>query len=115
MDFKDQWNLEMALAVTASASVDAELWSEAIRWLLLYGPPQLRELLGEAGNSAFAQCFPGVLPRGYNEAGQPYYDLRELAAAQGVPVEELAEHLARLQETAGLELLVAGDLVYKVN
>jgi len=114
-EFKDQWSQEMALEVLASENVDAGLWSEAVRWLLLYGPAELRDLLGEAANTAVAQCFPGVRPRGYDQAGQPYYDLKELAAAQGVPVEEVAESLARLQETVGLELLVAGGRVYRVN
>jgi len=105
----------MALEVLASESVEAGLWSEAVRWLLLYGPPPLRDLLDEAANKAFAQGFPGVLPQGYDQSGQPYYDLHQLAAAQGVPVAEVAEHLTRLQETVGLELLVDGDRVYKVN
>jgi hypothetical protein len=114
-EFKDQWSLEMALEVLASQSVEAGPWAEAATWLLLYGPPELRELLDEAANNAFAHCFPGVRPQGYDQTGKPYYDLHQLAVAQGISSEEMAEHLDRMQETLGMRLLVAGDRVYKAN
>jgi len=114
-NFKEQWNLEMALEVLGSETVAGDEWSAAVRWLLLYGPPQLKEILAEASAAAFAQCFPGVKVRGHSEAGQPYYGLEELAVAIGLSIEEVTTSLAELQASFGIELLVAGDRVYKVN
>jgi len=114
-DFMEQWNLEMALAVLASETVDGVLWAEAVKWLLLYGPPEVRTLLAAASALSFAQAFPGVRVRGHGDSGQPYYALADLAAALGVPVEEAGERLAAMQSALEVELLVADDRVYKVN
>ena len=114
-DYEAQWNLEMALAVLGSENVDGELWAEAVKWLLLYGPPELRALLTEASAGTFAQAFPGVQVLGHGDTGQPYYALSDLAEALGVPLEAAAERLLELQATLGVELLVEDDRVYKVN
>jgi len=114
-DFKDQWNLEMAMEVLQSQTVDGKVWSEAVKWLLLYGPPQVKDILQQASAVAFEQCFSDVQAKGFNEEGQPYYDLQELAMALGMEVEEAAGRLAELQFAEGVELLVEGDRVYKVQ
>lgn len=114
-DFKDQWNIEMALAVLASETVDGGHWAEAVKWLLLYGPPEVRTLLTSASAISFAQAFPGVRVKGHGDFGQPYYALNDLAEALGVPIEEAAERLVELQSTLNVEFLVADDRVYKVN
>lgn len=114
-DFKEQWNLEMALAVLGSETVDGGVWVEAVKWLLLYGPPELHEMLAAASVASFAHCFPGVRVSGHSEAGQPYYAIADLAEALGVPVEEAAERLGELQAEIGVDLLIEDDRVYRVN
>lgn len=114
-DFKAQWNLAMALEVLGGETVDGKVWSEAARWLLFYGPPQLRELLSAASADAFARCFPGVMVKGHSDSGQPYYDLDELASAMELPLAEMVVRLTELQEDFGADLLVEGDRVYKLN
>ena len=114
-DFKEQWDLEMALAVLSSETVDGGLWAEAVKWLLLYGPPELREVLVTASSDSFARCFPGVRVSGHSDSGQPYYALADLAEALGIPAAEAAKRLIELQSTLGVEFLVEDDRVYKVN
>ncbi|MBU0673702.1 MAG: hypothetical protein KJ950_03565 [Proteobacteria bacterium] len=115
VDFKDQWNLEMALDVLESEAVDAKVWAEAVKWLLLYGPPHIKEILEEASGAALGQCFPDVAVKGYSESGQPYYDINDIALALGVPVEEALQTIAGFQFEEGVELLVEGDRVYKIQ
>lgn len=114
-DWKEQWNQEMALAVLGSETVDGGLWAEAVKWLLLYGPPELRTLLAAASAASFAQSFPGVQVKGHGDSGQPYYALADLAEALGIPAEATAERLLELQSALGVEFLVDDDRVYKVN
>lgn len=114
-EFKDQWDLEMAMEVLASGNVDGDTWSEAVKWLLLYGPPQVREMIQQASSFAFSEYFPELEAKGYDNDGNPYYDLQEMAKALGVPPEEVAGRLAELQFEEGVEVFVEGDLVHKVH
>jgi hypothetical protein len=41
---KEQWNLEMALTVLTSETVGSETGAEAAKWIMLYGPPELRDV-----------------------------------------------------------------------
>lgn len=114
-DCKDLWDLEMALAVLGSETVDGVLWSEAVKWLMLYGPPELRTLLAAASAASLAQSFPGVRVKGHGDSGQTYYALDDLAEALGLPAEAAVERLLELQLAFGVELLVDGYQVHKVN
>ena len=114
-EFKEQWDLEMALQVLQNKTVDGQVWSEAVKWLLLYGPPQIKEILQQASSTAFNDSFPGVVAKGYNEEGHPYYDINDLAEAMGVSAEEVAGGLAEIQFDEGVEVFVEGDRVYKVQ
>ncbi|MEW6429094.1 MAG: hypothetical protein AB1568_13785 [Thermodesulfobacteriota bacterium] len=91
MDFRDKWNTEMAVAILASESVAADTWVEAVRWLLLYGPAEVRHVLVQASIAATSRQFPDLVPTSYSPGGEPVYALESLAAALGLPVEELAE------------------------
>ncbi|MDF1578882.1 MAG: hypothetical protein RQ753_03945 [Desulfurivibrionaceae bacterium] len=115
MEFKEQWNLGMAMEVLASPNVDGEVWSEAVKWLLLYGPPRIKEILEQASSHAFNEYLPQLQPRGYGDDGQAYYDLGEIAAALGVEEDEVAARLAELQFEEGVEVFVEGDRVYKLH
>lgn len=114
-EIKTQWNLEMALEVLASETVEAGLWSEAVKWLLLYGPPELREMLNLASNSSFNQCFPRVRVKGHNNSGHPCYALADLAEVLGMSVEAAAEQIQEIQSEFGGELLVTDEQVSKLN
>jgi hypothetical protein len=114
-DFSKQWNTEMAMEVLASQDVDGVLWSEAVKWLLLYGPPQIKELLGRASSFAFSEYFPEVQAKGYGDDGQPFYDLHDIARSLGVEAGEVAAKLAELQFEEGVEVFVEGDRVYTVH
>ena len=114
-EFKQQWDLAMAMEVLQNQTVDAKVWSEAVKWLLLYGPPEIQEILQQASSTAFNEHFPNIEAKGYNEEGHPYYDIHELAKAMGVPVEEVAAGLTEIQFGEGVEVFVEGDRVYKVQ
>jgi len=114
-DFRQQWNVEMALQVLSSETVEPEPWAEAVKWLLLYGPPEVREILTTAAGVSFDQCFPKVRAMGHNDSGQPYYSLADLAEALGVPVEKASQRLTELQSSLGVEFLVDGDQAHRIN
>ena len=100
-EFKDQWNLEMALEVLGNKTVDSKLWSEAVKWLLLYGPPQVREILQSASSNAISEHFPELKSDRYNEDGEPCYDMESLAKALGVESQELVEKMAKMEDELG--------------
>lgn len=104
-DFKDQWNLEMALQVLENETVDRETWSEAAKWLMLYGPPHIREILLQASGTATNEYFPGLKPTGFTEEGQPCYDVHEVAQALGISVEEAAQALLKMEAEQGVRHL----------
>lgn len=94
-NFKDEWDTEMALEVLSNKTVDSKLWGEAAKWLFLYGPPAIREMLGQASSVATSAQFPGLLPVGYSEFGEPLYDIDQLAATLGLSREEIIADLSR--------------------
>ncbi len=94
-DFKKQWDVEMAMAVLANKTVDSETWSEAVEWLLLYGPPHVQEILSKASFVATSEHFPELKPTGYSPEGKPLYDVQALAQALNISPEDA---LAKLQE-----------------
>ena len=105
----------MAMEVLASPNIDGESWSEAVKWLLLYGPPEVREMIQQASSLAFSEHFPGIEAKGYSAEGSPFYDLQDIAAALGVPAAEVADKLAELQFEEGVKVFVEGDHVFKVH
>jgi len=104
-EFKEQWSLEMALEVLCSATVDSRTWSDAVKWLLLYGPPDIREILTQASSSATSHCYPGLRAKGFAADGQSCYDVRELADFLGIPEVELLEKIAKIEQEAGVRNL----------
>ena len=89
MSKKEDWNLETALKVLQHPTVDAQLWAEAVEWLLKYGPESIRKVLLEASNTATEIQFPEVEPAYYTEEGQPVYDIPALSEILGMPEEEI--------------------------
>jgi hypothetical protein len=108
MEFKDLWNVESAMQVLTHETVDAKVWAEAVKWLILYGPVEIRQLLLEASTIATSTSFPDLKPSGYTDDGQPCYDMRDLARSLGTTVTEVAKLLEQ-KETEFSSLHVFGN------
>jgi len=98
VDLKEQWDLEMALAVLENKTVDSKLWAEAVEWLLLYGPPQIKELVSQASGMATQEYFPELKANSYTPDGQPCYDVQAIAEALGLSKEEVMKKIAKMEE-----------------
>ncbi|MBC8318641.1 MAG: hypothetical protein H8E41_12120 [Desulfobulbaceae bacterium] len=105
MNFKKEWDLEMALAVLENKTVDSKIWAEAVEWLLLYGPPHIKELLGQASSMATGEYFPELQPTGYTDDGEPLYNLQTIAESLGITQEEAAQKLAEKEIKQGVRHL----------
>ena len=105
LSFKEQWNLEMALDVLKSKSVESKVWSEAAKWVLLYGPPELQEIMRQASSIATGSCFPQLEPERYTEAGEPCYNIEKIAEALGVTKQEALEKMAEMEYMQNIHLL----------
>ena len=95
MNFKNLWDLESALKVLQHPTVDAQLWAEAVEWLLRYGPPAIQKVLLEASQTASEIQFPELKPSYYTSDGQPIYDTAALAETLGISEENVREIIAR--------------------
>ncbi len=95
MEFKDHWNLESALKIVQHPTVDAKLWAEAVEWLMLYGPPEVKHLLLQASDVATASEFPDLKPTNYTREGQPCYDVAAIAKSLGMEEDEAKEIIAK--------------------
>lgn len=105
ISFKEQWNLEMALDVLKSETVESKTWSEAAKWILLYGPPELQELMRQASSIATSSCFPQLEPERYTESGDPCYDIEKVAEALGVTRQEALEKMSEMEYEHGIQHL----------
>jgi hypothetical protein len=105
VSFKDEWNIDMALDVLKNKRVDSQLWSDAAKWIMLYGPPELQEIIRRASDAATKSCFPGLEPERYTEEGEPCYDIKKIADALGMTKEEAMENMAEIQEEYGIKHL----------
>jgi hypothetical protein len=85
----------MALQVLHSETVDGKVWSEAVKWLFLFGPPAIREMISQASSMATGEFFPELAPIGYTDQGEPLYDIKKLAESLGMSEEEA---LAKMEE-----------------
>ena len=101
--FKEQWNLEMALTVLTSETVGSDTWAEAAKWLMLYGPPELQDIMRQASNVATKSCFPQLEPECYTDNGEPCYDIAKIAEALGVSRKEALEMMLELEDEVGIQ------------
>jgi hypothetical protein len=115
IDFKSQWDLEMALQVIQQESATSEDWAEAAKWLLLYGPPDIQELLRQASSLATRHCFPELQTTGYTDEGEPCYDIGALAAALGMTEDETVEIMLELERQQGETQLFSAEAIKKVQ
>jgi len=103
--FREEWNLEMALDVLLSASIESKTWSEAAKWILLYGPPELQEIMRQAAGIATKSCFPQLEPESYTDVGEPCYDVAKVADVLGVSRQEALEKMAEMEFEHGIQHL----------
>jgi hypothetical protein len=89
MEFKDLWDMESAMKVLTHPTVDGKLWSEAVRWLILHGPPHIRRMLLQASSLATDSTFPQLRPSQFTNDGHPLYNITDLAQAMGISVQEV--------------------------
>ncbi len=109
MQAKDLWDLESAMKVLTHNSVDSKLWAEAVEWLILYGPPEIRQLLLDASTTATIASFPQLKPTHYTPDGQAVYDIGELAQSLSITEDEAREILRQKNEEHQLLHLIDED------
>lgn len=95
MEFKDLWDLESAMKVLAHETADGEVWAEAVKWLILHGPGEIRKLLLDASLLATSTSFPELQPSHFTSDGQPCYNLKDLAKSLNISELEVKEFLKR--------------------
>ena len=88
MKYKQLWDVDSAMQILTSSTVDSETWAEAVEWLILYGPEDIKMMLLNASISATNTAFPELKPSHYTEDGQPCYNIADLATALGISEDE---------------------------
>jgi hypothetical protein len=111
----NHWDVEMATAVMQDPHADAKTWADAVRWLLVNGPPALQELIQQASSAATSAQFPELKPQGYTDSGEPVYDLKALAATLGITEAEAGRRLSAMQEAAGVRTLYKPTETHKLH
>jgi len=101
--FKQEWTLESALEILQHPTVDSQIWAEAVEWLLIYGPPEIQELLTQASSHASGASFPELKPQRYGPDGSPCYDISELAQSLGISEEEARAQLLEKEMKHGVQ------------
>ena len=115
MHFKNQWDMEMVLQVLTSETVDSQTWSDAVKWLMLFGPPQIKQVLLQASASATSRFFPQLKPAGFNDDGEPYYEVANLAEALVADPEALLRSLTDLEGESGSCLSAEEEDIFKIQ
>jgi hypothetical protein len=95
MDFKELWDLDSAMQVLTNNEAEAKLWAQAVEWLLLYEPPEIRDILLAASSAATSSAFPQLKPSHYSPDGRPFYHVRDLASNLHMSEEEARKLLAK--------------------
>lgn len=96
------WTLDAALEILQHPTVDSRLWAEAVEWLLIFGPPEIRDMLQQASGHATQTSFPQLKAQRYTPDGSPCYDIGELAQALGISEEEARMQLQELESKHGM-------------
>ena len=102
---REEWDLGMALEVLKNKSVESRIWSEAAKWIMLYGPPELQEVMKQASHIATKSYFPQLEPKRYTESGEPCYDIEKIAEALGITRQEAVEKMAEMENEQGIQHL----------
>lgn len=105
-EFKKEWDLATAMEILNHPTVDSKTWAEAVEWLLVYGPPEVQELLQQASSHATMESFPHLEPIGFGKDGTPCYSLEQLADSLGISEEEAEAILEKKEKKHGMRHLV---------
>lgn len=100
--FKQEWTVDSAMEILRHPTVDSKLWAEAVEWLLLYGPPEIREMLRQASGHATSKSFPELQPQRYDPDGSPCYEIADLARSLGISEEEARTQLVEKEQKHGV-------------
>ena len=92
---RDIWDVETALKILGHPQAEARLWAEAVEWLLINGPAEIRRILLAASQDATTGQFPNLQPSHYTVDGQAVYKVAELAKVLQISEEQLRQSLAR--------------------
>ena len=101
-DFRQEWDTETAMKILSHPTVESKLWAEAVEWLLVYGPPEIQELLKQASGHATMESFPELEPLGYGKDGAPCYSLSQLAISLAISEEEAEAIISKKEEKHGI-------------
>jgi hypothetical protein len=115
MSFIDEWDFEMAMQVLQSSSVDSKTWADAVRWLMIFGPPEIKDLLAQASSLATSETFPELTAIGYSDDGHSLYDTKALAESLGVSEEDLMNKMAELEKKLGVKNIYLPDESRKIH
>lgn len=113
--FKDEWDLSMALEVLGNENVDSKTWADAAKWLLLYGPPEVREIISQASLHASSETFQNLKATGFDESGRPLFTLEDLASSLGITTEDALRHMENIDGEEDSFQLFSGDNVKKIQ
>ncbi|NOQ45323.1 MAG: hypothetical protein GQ559_01390 [Desulfobulbaceae bacterium] len=104
-EFKKEWTVESAMEIMQHPTVDSKIWAEAVEWLLLYGPPEVQELLSQSSGHATRESFPDLKPEGFTKDGEPCYNIAAIAKSLGISEEEAAGMVAEKEAKHGIRQL----------
>jgi hypothetical protein len=102
---QEEWTTENALRVLNHPSVDSKLWADAVEWLMLYGPQEIKELLAQASGQATKNSFPELKTTGCTTDGEPCYTITDLAKSLNIPAEEAAKIISEKEKQHGIRQL----------
>lgn len=115
MNLREQWDLESAMKVLQHQTVDAKLWSEAVEWLILYGPEDIREILLNSSGTATQECFPSLQAKGYAPDGQPCYTIADMAKAMHISEDEARKTLQEKEKSHEIHHFIDDEDTLKVH
>ncbi len=115
MELKDEWDVESAMKVLAHPTVDAQLWADAVEWLMLYGPEETRQLLLQASGTATHECFPDLKAKGYAADGQPCYNVEDLAKSLNISKEDAEEMIKEKEKSHKIHHFIDEEDTMKVQ
>jgi len=75
---------------------------------MLFGPPEIKEILFRASGIATETYFPELQPIYRDPEGKPYYDVAVLARALGLSEEEAQEIIRRRESEHQMQHLITG-------
>jgi len=114
-EFKKEWTVESAMEILEHPTVDSKVWSEAVEWLLLYGPPEIKQMLQQASGYATSKEFPDLKAERFTGDGEPVYSIADVARALGISEQEAAQVISEKQQKHGVQQLFDEQETKKVQ